>query len=176
MAMPIRRAQEAYLTSCEEEVFDARANGASWRAIAAQFMTSCHVLSKWITQTPERKAAWYALDVVAAESQAGKSEEILEDALQDARDGRLSPELTRLAIARSDLAKWHAGVLNRGRYGPPSAQPANLTINLGGLHLTAVQNLQRNPPPPPVGLLEVPEADYEVISEGPPELEALLRG
>jgi hypothetical protein len=90
--------------------------------------------------------------------------------------GVLSPELTRLAIARSDLAKWHAGVLNRKRFGPPAANQANVTVNLGGLHLTAVQNLQKNPPPAPLGLLES-AADYEIIDPvDEPSMEALLGG
>ena len=176
---PIRNQQSAYLTEHEVEVFEARANGDSWRKVARDFHTSAHVLSYWIKETPERRAAWYALDEVAAESQAGKAEEELDEASIKASCGILSPETVRLALAKSALAQWHAGILNRARFGPPSAAAANVTVNLGGLHLTAVQELQKNPPPPPAGLLEsAAPADYEILpaDAAEPSLEELLYG
>lgn len=169
---PIRQQQEAYLTAHEEEVFEARGAGASWRKIAAEFHTSCHVLNYWIKGNPERFAAWHALDVVAAEAKAGEADEILDDAAVQAAMGILNPESTRIAIARSSLAQWHAGIMNRARFAPSAAGSTNVTVNLGGLHLTAVQDLQKNPPPPPAGLLDIPEAEFEVV----PDLESLLGG
>lgn len=173
-SFPIRRAQEAHLTAHEIEVFQDRSDGLSWRKVAKKWATSLFVLGKWIKATPERAAAWKALDEIAAEARASDASDILEDAAEEARYGMMSPELTRLAIARSDLAKWEAAVMARGRFGE-SKGAANITVNVGGLHLTAVRE---TPPPAPAALIgngETDEADYEIVDDEP-SLEELLHG
>lgn len=170
---PIRTAQEAVLTEHEVEVFQDRADGMSWRKVARKYGTSTFVLDKWLKNpaVPERWPAWKALDEIAAESKAGEAEEILEDADADA----MPQDKVRIAVARSELAKWHAGVLNRGRFGAANQQ-GGVVLNVGTLHLTAVRELNLNPPPPPPGLLDrVLEAEYEIAeSEAEPTLEQLL--
>ncbi len=191
---PIGNAQRLYLTEHEQEVFAARANGDSWRKIWTAFKTSAHVLNLWIKENETRQAAWYALDQIAAEVKAADAETILEEAAASAQLGWSSPEMTRLAIARSEYAKWLAGVLNRGRYGPPAAASVNLQLNVGSMHLTATKAAALTPPPAPVALLADPapvEADYEIVPDRaaleaelramnsapvPPTLEELLGG
>lgn len=163
---PIRNAQQLYLDAHEVEVMRARADGASWKEVARQFHTSNHVLNLWLKSVPERWVAWKALEEIAAESRAADARDILDAAQGLALSGVSSPELTRLAIARSDLAKWEAGVMARGRFGAPSAAGASITVNVGALHLTAVKDLAANPPPAPAGLIE--DAEYEVLPPARP--------
>ena len=164
---PIRRQQEAHLTEHEIEVFQDRANGLSWRKLAAKWGTSLFVLDKWLKakDAPERWPAWKALDEIAAEAKAGEAEEIL-DAVES--ETLMGSERVRLAVAKSELAKWHAGVLNRARFGTANQQ-GGITLNVGTMHLPAIRDLNLNPPPPPQGLLDGTLDVEAVVIETPRE-------
>jgi len=167
-AFKIRRAQEEHLTANEEAVFEDRATGLSWRKLAEKWGTNTFVLNKWLKAPafPDRWPAWKALDEVAAEAKASDAEEILDDAAD--QGPLLTSEMARIAVARSEFARWHAGVLNRARFGT-AQQGANVVLNIGSLHLTAVRELNLNPPPAPAHLFP----GREIVVTGADEQDAV---
>lgn len=125
----------------------------------------------------DRKLRWQEAGTVRAALLAEEAGQVLED--EAAKGLMLTSEHVQLAKARADHRRWEAAKLDPATYGDSKSNVQGNTVNIGTLHLHALQKRSRkravaNPipdtpmlspgqPDPSATPSEVVDADYEVI-------------
>jgi len=138
---PVFRQQLKHINSLgpegEEHILAMIAGGAPVREVAVflGFPPGSHTaIYKWRDETPERRAAWRMAMTHRASALAEESLDIADGVNED-------PDAIRKAELRVKVRQWLAGVSDREQYG--KEQRAQLTINVGNMHLTAVEAVNR---------------------------------
>lgn len=102
----------------------------------------------WLDEEPERAALASRARTRAAHSLADEAIEIADEADAD-HPGELQKAKLRVQVRHWTAERW-----GRQVYGAPSAQ-ANVTINLGSMHLDALRTRTVGPSGDPSGVIDV---------------------
>ena len=131
-----------------EQVLALMAEGKQMARICAATGLSKRAILDWLDSDPERAAAASRARTRAAHVLAGETLEIADEADAD------HPGEWQKAKLRIQARTWVAERWGRQTYGAPSAQ-ANVTINLGSMHLDALRSRTVGPAEEPAGIIDV---------------------
>jgi terminase small subunit-like protein len=144
-----------------DSVFDALADGALVRELAAKFGVSRGWFGWALKRTPELRKRW-------EEAIAARANAMAEDAIDIADNAPETPAGVQKAKLRAELRQWLAATDN-ARYRRAQAPLVHVTI--GELHLDALRLRPPNMAPPALPTEARPtalppaEAEYEVVEE-----------
>ncbi len=105
-------------------------------------------LLEWLDSDPERAALASRARARAATALVEEAREIADEVDAD-HPGELNKAKLRIGVRQWTAERW-----NRQAYGAPSAQ-ANVTINLGSMHLDALRSRTVGPAEEPQGIVDV---------------------
>ena len=145
----------------EDEIFEAIADGIPIGKMCEMFgISSRKMFYDWKKNSPKLEEKFQAARKFSAEAHAEMAGEVLDKV----GESKLltSPEVA-LAMGKVKYRQWLAGVRDKEQYG--TQDKANIQINIGDLHMAALQSPGARPQIAGAVSLEpeIPEADYEEI-------------
>ena len=145
----------------EDQIFEALADGLSIGKMCEKFkISSRKMFYDWKKNVPSLEEKWQAAKKISAEAHV----ELAEDALDKlAKQSHVTSADVALTTQVIKYRQWLAGVRDKDQYGPTDI--AKIQINIGDLHMEALQSQGARPQIAAVGLpaLKIPEAEYEEI-------------
>lgn len=169
---PETREGMALLAEREDELFEMRAAGATWKQLCDHFKIGTTALARFISKNkyPERRARWDECNHALAEIRADEGREAIDELKQIERPTHEQIARTKLI---DDRSRWEA--TKRGEQfqkDTPGAAGTTVVVNVVQAHLTAVQAANAAPPPRPDLEGELAAAVLAYEHGAPPQLPA----